>query len=281
MLLAVHQVLRRLLYERGKISPQEVEIRFEAPTQDHIDRLLLPTINLFLFEVQENVELRQNTYQTTRGNGRAERRPTPKRFDLRFMVSALSSEIEDEHLLLWRALSTLVRYPQIPEELLPEEVRRLDIPLVTRLCESDEGGRLSSIWSGLGTQPRAALDYTVTVPVELETVIEAPLVLTRVARYKRLSSSELISETDVQVGGVVRNRRGEALAGVRVSIEGRASESITDAEGRFILRNVPASQVNLRVTSADGQSQVLMDVALTPQSAQRAGEAGPLYEIIL
>ena len=281
MLLTVHQVLRRLLYERGQISPQEVEIRFEAPTQDHIDRLLLPTINLFLFEVQENVELRQNTYQMTRGNGRAERRLTPKRFDLRFMVSALSSEIEDEHLLLWRALSTLVRHPQIPEELLPDPVRSLDIPLVTRLCENDEGGRLSSIWSGLGTQPRAALDYTVTVPVELDTVIEAPLVLTRVARYKRLSSDELISETDVQIGGVVRNRHGEALVGVRVSIEGRASESITDDEGRFVLRNVPAGQVNLRVTSVDSQSQVLAVVAPTPQSAQAAGEAGPLYEIIL
>jgi hypothetical protein len=290
MLLELHTILQRLLYERGQISPQEVEIRFEAPTQERVDRLLLPTVSIFLFEVQENVELRQNAYQTVRGNGRAERRPPPRRFDLHFMVSALSSEVEDEHQLLWRVLSTLVRYPQIPEELLPETVRLLEIPLVTQLCQGEESQRLLGIWNALGAQPRPALAYTVTVPVELATVIEAPLVFTRVARYQRFSSNpntrlspeeQQAVEIGRKIGGVIRNKSGVALAGVRVSIEGRANESITNAEGRFVLSNVPVGQVNLRILPADGQPRAITIASPTLLSTQ-VDEADTLpYEIVL
>lgn len=281
MLLELHTMLQRLLYERGQINPQEVEIRFEAPIQERIDRLLLPTINFFLFEVQENVELRQNAYQTVRANGRGERRPPPRRFDLHYMVSALSSEIEDEHLLLWRVLTTLVRYPHLPDELLSESVRLLDIPLVTRLCESEESQRLLSIWNSLGAAPRPALAYIVTVPVDLALVIEAPLVLTRIARYQRLSPGEQAIETGRQVGGVVRNKQGAPLAGVRVSLAGRASESITSAEGRFVLSNVPGGQVNLRLIPPQGRERLVTFASSAPQSAQEAEEGMFSFDIVL
>lgn len=280
MLPELHTTLQRLLYERGQINPQEVDIRFEAPTQEHINRQLQPTINLFLFEVQENTELRQNAHQSVRTDGRAERRLPPKRFDLRFMVSALSTEIEDEHLLLWRTLTTLVRYPQIPDEFVPELARPLKLPLVTQICQGEDSQRLLNLWNALGTQPHPALAYTVTVPVELTTTIEAPLVLTRVARYARISG-EPASETGRLIGGTVRAQNGETLAGVRVSLEGRASESITNAEGRFVLGNIPAGPITLRVIPPTGNPRSITIASPVPQSAQ-ASERGTLsYEIVL
>lgn len=280
MLPELHNILRRLLYERGQIGEQEVDIQFEAPTQEHIERLLRPAVNLFLYDIHENTELRQNSYETVRGNGRAERRPAPKRFDLGFMVSALSSEIEDEHRLLWRVLATLVRYPQIPNDLLPPEVRALDIPLVTKLCQEEESRQLLGLWNGLATRPRPALAYTVTVPVELASRIEVPLVLTRIARYTRVSPGEQAVETGIQVGGVLRGKDGAALAGVKVSIEGRAGESITDAAGRFVLRNMPANQATLRITPASGTPRLLTLAYPLPQAGQTASSTSS-YEIVL
>jgi hypothetical protein len=280
MLLTLQGILRRLLYERGQISEQEVDIIFEAPTQERVERIWQPTISLFLYAISENVELRQHSYQTVSGNGRAERRPAPRRFDLRYMVSALSSEIEDEHQLLWRALTTLVRYPQLPDELLPEEVRALAVPLVTKVCQEDEHQQLLGLWSALGAQPRPALAYTVTVPVEVLTVREAPLVLTRTARYTRLRSEEVL-ETGIQVGGVVRNRSGEALAGVRVLLEGRVEESVTDAAGRFVLRNMPPQRATLRLVPPGGTPRRLtLNYALAQEAS---GKADPplAYEIVL
>src|SRR5215472_1821305 len=116
MLHEVHNALQRLLYERGQISAREVDIQFERPTRERIDKLTRPTINLFLFDLQENAELRQNGFRTRSNDRLAERYLPPRYFDLRYMVSILTSAIEDEHLLLWRVLTTLVRHPQIPLE---------------------------------------------------------------------------------------------------------------------------------------------------------------------
>src|SRR5688500_15689657 len=97
-----NQALQQLLWSMGQIDSEEVDIRFEAPTKDWVASLTRPTINLFLFDVQENTEKRETNVQTIRSNGKAERRMPPRRFDLRYMVSALTTEIEDEHQLLWR-----------------------------------------------------------------------------------------------------------------------------------------------------------------------------------
>ena len=176
MLLELHNSVQRLLYERGHISPREVDIRFEAPTRERVDGLLRPTINLFLFAVQENMDLRQSDFQATRnsGNGRLERRLLLRRFDLRYMVSILTTNSEDEYLLLWRVLATLVQHPQFPEELLSEALRLLDTPLTTQVSQHDFEERMASAWSALGVPPRPALSYVVTVPLNISQAIEAP-----------------------------------------------------------------------------------------------------------
>lgn len=192
MLLEVHSALQRLLYERGQISAREVDIQFERPTREQIDKLTRPTVNLFLFELQENSELRENDFHTRRSssNSRAERYLPPRYFDLRYMVSILTSAIEDEHLLLWRVLTTLVRHRQFPPDLLSEELRDPDCFLTSKVSQDDDGERLSSLWNALGVPPRPALSYILTVPVAMDQVVEAPLVLTRTVRYTNMHESE-------------------------------------------------------------------------------------------
>src|SRR5689334_16423285 len=104
MLTELHTTLQQVLYQRGGIPADEVDIRFEMPTKQWVDSLTRPTINLYLFEMEENIELRQTANQMSRGNGQAQYRIPPRRFDLRYMVSVLTTVIQDEHLLLWRTL---------------------------------------------------------------------------------------------------------------------------------------------------------------------------------
>ncbi len=281
MLLALHTTLQRLLYERGQIDPREVALTFEAPTRERIDRLTRPTINLFLFDLQENTEMRRGDFERTRSNGRAERRAPPRRFDLRYMVSALTTAIEDEHELIWRVLLTLVRHPQFPAELLSDELRSLEPAPVTKVSQSDEGQRLSGVWTALGVPFHPSLYYVVTVPVDMNMVIESPLVLTRTARYTRTHADGVSPEVGVQIGGVVRNAEGLPLTNVRVSLEGRAaSGSETDAEGRFVLAGVPSGKVELRVTSVGGMHKIVMVEVPHPGSGAGLDIAQP-YDIVL
>lgn len=208
MFLDVHSALQRLLYERGQISAREVDILFERPTREQIDKLTRPTISLFLFDLQENTELRRNDFQTRSSNGRAERYLPPRYFNLRYMVSVLTSTIEDEHLLLWRVLTTLVRHPQFPPDLLPEELRAPDHFLTSKVSQDDDGERLISIWNALGVSPRPTLSYILTVPVDMDHVVEAPLVLTRTVRYTNMREVENEIETITIPKSIFADRKG-------------------------------------------------------------------------
>lgn len=253
MLPELHDSIQRLLHERGRIDPGEVDVRFDAPTREWRERLTRPTISLFLFDLRENTDLRQVAFQTTRVNGRAEHRLSPRRIDLRYMVSAQATEVEDEHRLLWHTLVTLMRHPEVPAEYLPAELRLPEAPLATRVVQPEDDARILDVWNALGAEPRPALIYVVTAPLDLEMLATAPLILTRTTRYARLNDTAVAVESETQIAGVVRDTAGQPLAGVTVAIEGRAAErSVTNAEGWFSLRGLRAGIVVLRVTGPDG-----------------------------
>lgn len=256
MLPALHRSLQRLIYAKGAIDQREVEITFEAPTREFIERLTRPTLSLFLYDVQENLDLRHSNMETTRMNGRAQHRMFSRRFDLHYMVSALTTSIDDEHALLWRALVTLVRHPQIPPDLLEEDLCVLDPLPVGRIQRENDIQKQFSAWSALAAPPHPAFCYVITVPVELEPIGEAPLVLRRTVRYSGIQTTHEIRETRHQLGGVVRDAQGAPLAGVSVELVGSARESFTDHEGQFLLRAVPAGTLQLRVSRGGAAPQM-------------------------
>ena len=256
MLTELHMALQRLIWEYGRISPDEVDISFEAPTRERIDRLVRPTVNLFLFDFVENTEMRQSSFPVTRTSDHAERRMPPRRVDLRYMVSALTTEIEDEHRLLWRVLATLLKYAQIPDDLLPEEMRGGEIPLTTKTNQMDEGRRLLDVWGGLGVSPHPAIYYVVTAPLDLDVVVRSPLVLTRTLRYRRVADDEAVGDSATDIGGVVRDKSGEPIAGARILIEGSAREPVlTNTMGQYLLPAVPQGALRVRVTLPGGKAR--------------------------
>ena len=166
MLNAVHAAVAKLIFERGLIDPNEVDVRFDAPSKEWIDSLTRPTVSLFLFDLQENTEKREGAPQpVTIKGGVAERRMPPRRIDLRYMVSVLTADVEDEHELLWRVLFTLLKHREYPVEVLPDSLRtvtprsRRDWPHRRRAGHARHLG-------ALGSEPRPALCYIVTAPMD-------------------------------------------------------------------------------------------------------------------
>lgn len=255
----VNVAVQRLLLEHGQIDPGVVDVRFDAPRREWVASLTRPTLSVFLFDVQENVELRQGSPESTRGNGHSVFRVPPRRFDLRYMVSALTTVVEDEHLLLWRALVTLLKHPTLPDDVLSTELRAMDPPLTAQVSRTDGGNSLLDVWSGLEAPPRPALLYVVTAPVDLDFTRLAPFVLTRTARYTRIGAPPGVPPEEVRhIGGTVRDRAGTALAGARVRVEGTAAEDVVvGPDGTFVLPGVPGGTVTLRVTPEGAASRLL------------------------
>jgi hypothetical protein len=245
MLAEIHTAIQQMLFEKGRIPRNDVDVTFDMPTKEWIASRTRPTINFFLFDIAENNELRTTNMQTTRSNGHALQRMPPRRFDLRYSVSALTTMIEDEHLLIWRTLATLLKYSSLPEEELPEVLRLLEVPLVTKVERTHEGPHPLELWSALEVPPHPTLLYVVSAPLDLEIAFETPLVLTRTIRTVRRGVD--IVETSTRIGGVVRSADGTPVAGVVVGVEGRVVGSITNDEGRFKLSNVPHGTLKLQI----------------------------------
>jgi hypothetical protein len=242
MLADLHVALQRLLLERGLLEQDTVAIEFEAPSRTWVGSRTRPTVDLFLYDIEENTDLRQTGVQTTRTNGQGIHRLPPRRFDLRYLVSAVATDIVDEHALLWRTFVTLMKYPTLPAEVLPDSLSTQAYPIAARVTGSETSSRPLEIWNSLESPPRPALVYVVTVPVDLEVAITAPLVFSRTARYASTRDAAQVLERRMHIGGTVVDRRGHPVAGARVWIDGRAREpAVTNAAGEYTLTNVPAA----------------------------------------
>jgi hypothetical protein len=245
----LHEVLARLMYEKGKVSPRDVDVRFDPPRRDWVGALTRPTIDFYLFDVRENTELRHSDLQANRTPGMTTYKLPPRRFDLRYMVSALTTRVQDEHILLWRTLAVLLKHSSLPREILPDSFVVADPPISTQVQQRDEEQLFMDLWSGFEVHPRPTLLYTVTAPIDLDVTIEAPLVLTRTARYRNVMSPDLPMDTMTHIGGTLTNADGTPIENAKIQIEGRASAPVrTDAKGRFVLVGVPDGQLALRVS---------------------------------
>jgi hypothetical protein len=220
-----------------------------------VSSLTRPTISVFLFDVQENTEKRESDWQLVRRNGKAERRMPPRRIDLFYMVSALTADVDDEHELLWRVLATLMKYREFPEDVMPPSLKSLERVVTSRIAAQQESRQLLELWNALATKPHPALAYIVTTPLDLDVAIEAPLVLTRSARYYRIMDAK--REGDVkpdvvaQIGGVVRSSNGQPVTGVIIQTNFSGEETKTNLAGQYMLRHVPQGPITLTVLRQD------------------------------
>jgi hypothetical protein len=258
-----------LLHEYGSIDPLEIDLRFEQPTKQWADARLQPTVNFFLFDIEEFHELRNNVPQTSRENGRALQRRLPRRFNLRYMVTAWSSVAADEQTLLWRILALLLQYNPLPSEMLPAELQAIGLPFYARAGKYDGAPTPFDFWSALQLPPRPVLFYTVTAPLDIERVLEAPLVLSRTLRSTRpdpaaerqglgmAAGSAVLDLSATSIAGVVRDQQGQPIAGVRVALADGAQEVLTGAEGLYHLRVRGEGPVQLRCVTPDEKTHLV------------------------
>lgn len=172
----VEELLRR------ELSPglvEQVGISFAAPDSEFPpSSVVLPAVDLFLYDIRENLELRDMSWVVERQNdGTAIKQRAPVRVDCSYLITAWSSESSttralDEHRLLSEVMKVLLRHPTIPEVLLQGSLKGQAPPLPSSTLQP---GRLQSVgefWQAVGGKPKAALNYTVTIGVAPDRQIE-------------------------------------------------------------------------------------------------------------
>jgi hypothetical protein len=166
---AIKQLLEREL--QPDLAAQ-IGISFAAPDSDFPPQgLSRPAVDLFLYDVRENVELRSPGWVIEhRNDGTTFKKRKPVRVDCSYLVTAWASpnstsEAFDEHHLLSQVMKVLLRHPTIPDAVLPDSLKAQEPPLPATTLQPGRLQSVSEFWQALGGKPKAALNYTVTIAV--------------------------------------------------------------------------------------------------------------------
>jgi hypothetical protein len=158
----------RALLEREVGGDADVEVEFDAPTKDWATRRNRPTIDIYLYDIRQEVSRSQFGQVSVRdedGNI-SQRRPLPKFFRLAYLVTAWTQRPEDEHRLLSALLATFLRHEVVPAELLNGSLSELgiSIPMAVAL-PTPQDRSLSDVWTALGGELKPSLDLSIIAPL--------------------------------------------------------------------------------------------------------------------
>jgi hypothetical protein len=257
MLTDFNTTLKQLLVKRVPLDPNEVEISFDCPKREWSAKVLKPTVNLYLFDVRENVSMRTLNYRTVNGpDGRTGRRKPPVYVDLSYFMTTWAREVADEHTLLWRAMTAMMRESELGPDLLQGTIKA-DWPVNIMVAQAEGVLRNpGEFWNALDNDLKPAVVYAVTLPVDLNVFHEAPLAFTTItdiatARQGRVSHQ-------VAIGGMVRAKgkgktAGAPVVGALVSFPKVGISVRTGEDGRYMASGVPEGTHQVTVTQDGGK----------------------------
>ncbi|HEX5085211.1 MAG TPA: Pvc16 family protein [Blastocatellia bacterium] len=215
-----------------------------------------PTVNLFLYEVKENRDLRDPTPIIEKINGGFIRKEPPLRVDCSYIVTAWSNAVGDarvveEHRLLAQALLWLTRFPTVPADKLHGSLANQIYPPPTMVAQMDPNKSAGDFWFALGIPPRPAFYLVVTIAMDLGLAIEGPLVTTRFTKVEAGTGGD--EEQWIQIGGRVATAGGVGIPDALVDMPDAGLRARSDADGRYSFVRAPLGAHNIRVVATGFQ----------------------------
>ncbi|MGA3489237.1 DUF4255 domain-containing protein [Micromonosporaceae bacterium DT55] len=175
MIHEIDEALRRLVKEEA-LPSSGVEVVFEAPTKEWAARRNAPTVNVYLYDIREDLRRRSrgliNEYDE---QGRVVQRIAPPRYiKLSYLVTAWTQRPEDEHRLLSALLLGFIRFDAVPATLLTGSVAAIGLPVpMTVALPPPEDRAFADVWSALGGELKPSLDVVVSTPLHSGQVVAA------------------------------------------------------------------------------------------------------------
>lgn len=251
MLQDLDATIRELLKQAGGLGRAdglpEVDISFEIPNREWSGNLSnRATINCYLFDIHERRALREEGWQLEgRGSRESARRLPPLFFELTYLMTAWTKEVQDEHLLLWQVLETLMDNPVLRAPYLQGDLTKHEWPIHTTVAQME--GVLKSpgeFWTALENQIKPSLSYVVTIGRERKPVAtNAPPVL---STGIRLSLPEGKPDTGFSIGELFSLPPGTSQRGVAVQVEESNLSVVSDEGGRVQFTGLVAGRYIVR-----------------------------------
>lgn len=240
------------------------QVAFERPAESYNPPQT--TVNLFLYDIRENVELRSNETLLQRQNGQAVMQRPPLRVACSYLITAWpvgGTELPlQEHRLLSQTLQVLSRYPTIPAAFLQGSLIGQQPPLPMLTAQADGLKDPADFWTAIGNKLRPSITISATLAMQRFPAVTAPLVITEqiVLGVRAAADAEgLVAATQqtlLRFAGQVSSAGGTPVTGAQVTLVDAGVGTTTDGAGRYTLSVAHAGDYTVRV-QAGGVSKTV------------------------
>lgn len=171
MIQDVDESLRELV-NREVVNGQNVELSFEAPNTEWASRRSGPALNLYLYDIRQDLDKARAGWQEVRDErGIVTSRDKPdKHFELSYLVTAWTQRPEDEHRLLSAMLACILRHDILPQDVLQGGFAEQPGLRITVGLPPPQDASIADVWSALGGELKPSLDVVVTAPFPTDQV---------------------------------------------------------------------------------------------------------------
>ncbi len=251
----------RAMLARGGTPPElaNAQIVFDHPSDSFSPSQT--TVNLFLYDIREDTELRTSEREIEQTRVGVLLRPPAIRVACSYLVTAWpvggQEQALQEQRLLSQVLITLRRHPIMPAAVLQGALREQSEPMPMLAAQNDQIKDPSEFWTAIGNKMRPSITVRVTIPLgESEAVVPAAGIvqshdirLSQSATAGRNVSTEPV-RLMATIGGRVIDADEQPAPGLSMTLTKSNRSAATDAEGRFILRRVVHGLHTLQIHKA-------------------------------
>lgn len=242
MLQQLDESLESFLRAEVPLSRDEVDVAFEAPDPDWGAGITKPTVNCYLWDIRRSAAQSEAGKMLRERNGQKVWVDPLPRVSFRYMVTAWTNEVRDEHQLLGAIMTALLPTIVLPEEHLKGSLRNLrPQPMLT--ISGHDSTDFTEFWSALEGKLKPGLDLVVTATVDAAIIKAAGPPTEGMA----------LSFDDKNEGGKASSRRivkGRVLdpAGVGVAVLGPRGSAVVGADGVFQVSAQPGDELIVETT---------------------------------
>lgn len=238
MLSHLDKTIEALLKQKVPLPEDQYDITFDIPTKEWTGKLssTKPTINIYLYDIRENRELRTNEWELKRNpDGTVTKERPPARLDAFYIITAWSpaqtDAVLEEHHLLSKILTVLFKYAFIPKEVFQGDLATIEpppkIPVTVASPDAFKEQGVGQFWNAVDQYLKPFIHLIVTIPIDLQERITGPAVTTKIIKYE--------TEELLEIGGrvVEASDTGQGVANVTVTIVELGKITKTNTEGYF------------------------------------------------
>jgi hypothetical protein len=162
----VDEAIRRLL-AAADVPGEQGELAFDAPTTDWTARRNAPTVNVFLYDIREDLSRRKSGELEVHGEDGVlvGWRGAARWFELSYLATAWTNRPQDEHRLLSEVLASVVRVERMANEWLTGTLAELGLGVIVNSAQPPDGRATSEMWSALGGELKPSIDLKVIAPL--------------------------------------------------------------------------------------------------------------------